>query len=292
MKKSISIVLLLIFLGIFINSQFFALNNGRSFIKLTEDAFTNENFRCMLLSEKNYAYLKAVAKEDEEAFFRYLTSLMLIHDFDLVNHSALTFSKRKLDNLVEKQMSLKEDAYLNLVSSYQAIFADMEVFPVVVAADDENATVSYVDSWGFERTYGGKRTHEGCDLMANIDESNLYPIISMTDGVVEKIGWLEKGGYRIGIRSERGGYYYYAHLSSYAKEFIPGEKVKAGTLLGYMGDTGYGVEGTTGKFPVHLHFGIYFNNEKGEELSVNPYYLLKIWEDTAISAKFHREAVE
>ena len=41
-----------------------------------------------------------------------------------------------------------------------------------------------------------------------------------------------------------------------------------------MGDTGYGKEGTHGKFPVHLHFGIYYN-ENGEERSLNPYYLLK-----------------
>jgi murein DD-endopeptidase MepM/ murein hydrolase activator NlpD len=35
--------------------------------------------------------------------------------------------------------------------------------------------------------------------------------------------------------------------------------VQAGTLLGFMGDTGYGEEGTSGKFPVHLHVGIYVN---------------------------------
>ena len=33
---------------------------------------------------------------------------------------------------------------------------------------------------------------------------------------------------------------------------------KPDEILGYMGDTGYGEEGNvTGKFPVHLHLGIY-----------------------------------
>ena len=43
---------------------------------------------------------------------------------------------------------------------------------------------------------------------------DFYPVRSMTDGVVEKIGWLTLGGWRIGIRSFRGRYFYYAHLSS------------------------------------------------------------------------------
>jgi murein DD-endopeptidase MepM/ murein hydrolase activator NlpD len=41
-----------------------------------------------------------------------------------------------------------------------------------------------------------------------------------------------------------------------------------------MGDTGYGKEGTRGQFPVHLHFGIYYNQGE-EEKSVNPYRVLQ-----------------
>ena len=56
--------------------------------------------------------------------------------------------------------------------------------------------------------------------------------------------------------------------------------MRAGTHLGYMGDTGYSdIPGTTGNFPVHLHFGIYINDENGQELSVNPYpMVLYLWE--------------
>ena len=111
--------------------------------------------------------------------------------------------------------------------------------------------------------------------MASVYERGIYPIYSVSDGVVVKIGWLNLGGFRIGIRSPKGAYFYYAHLSEYAKDFEPGEKISAGTLLGFMGDTGYSdVEGTTGNFPVHLHFGIYFTDEKEGEFSVNPYPLL------------------
>ncbi|MDY5881781.1 MAG: M23 family metallopeptidase, partial [Roseburia sp.] len=116
--------------------------------------------------------------------------------------------------------------------------------------------------------------HEGCDIMASVNERGIYPVYSMTDGVIEKIGWLPKGGYRIGVRSPSGGYFYYAHLAEYAKEFAIGEKVEAGGLLGLMGDTGYSeIEGTTGNFDVHLHVGIYVTIE-GEEVSVNAYPVL------------------
>ena len=54
------------------------------------------------------------------------------------------------------------------------------------------------------------------------------------------------------------------------------------TLKCYMGDTGYGTEeGTKGKFPVHLHLGIYVY-DKGQEISVNPYPALKYVEEKNI----------
>ena len=52
----------------------------------------------------------------------------------------------------------------------------------------------------------------------------------------------------------------------------------AGQFLGFMGDSGYGEEGTVGQFPVHLHLGIY-SFEEGKEISVNPYYVLLALED-------------
>ena len=117
--------------------------------------------------------------------------------------------------------------------------------------------------------------------MASENVRGLYPIVSMTDGVVENKGWLEKGGYRIGIKAPSGAYFYYAHLDSYAKLEI-GDEIKAGDIRGFMGDSGYGPEGTTGKFPVHLHLGIYIYPE-GEEISVNPYWVLRWVEEQTIN---------
>ena len=162
---------------------------------------------------------------------------------------------------------------------YENIWKDLVYFPVPESIENEEAVVSYENSWMFERTYGGSYGHEGTDLMAGIQKAGYYPVVSISDGVVEKIGWLEKGGWRIGIRSLHDVYFYYAHLDSYAEEFKEGDVIKAGQILGYMGDTGYGVEeGTRGKFDVHLHLGIYIRTEEIRELAVNPYWFLKYLE--------------
>ena len=156
---------------------------------------------------------------------------------------------------------------------------NLSCFPVGEVRSNPTASVTFADSWMQSRTFGGDRGHEGCDIMATVNERGIYPVYSMTDGVVENIGWLTLGGYRIGIRSDSGAYFYYAHLAEYAKEFEVGERVLAGDCLGMMGDTGYSeTPGTTGNFAVHLHLGIYVTDRNGDEVSVNSYPMLRyLW---------------
>ena len=168
------------------------------------------------------------------------------------------------------------EKFERIQSKIEAMWTDAVLFPVGAIENEPGATVDFANSWRQSRTFGGDRFHEGCDIMASVNQRGIYPIYSVSDGVVENIGWLRLGGYRIGIRSRHGAYFYYAHLSDYAKDFQIGEEVKAGTLIGFMGDTGYSdTPGTTGNFPVHLHFGVYFDDESGKEFSVNPFPLLR-----------------
>lgn len=170
----------------------------------------------------------------------------------------------------------KKEDFLGIYSYVYSLWNDLKRFPVGKVTSHPDATVTFTDSWMQSRSFGGDRGHEGCDIMASINQRGLYPIYSMTDGVVENIGWLRLGGYRIGIRSDSGAYFYYAHLAEYAKEFEIGERVQAGTFLGYMGDTGYSdIPGTTGMFDVHLHLGIYLNDSEGKEFSVNSFPMLR-----------------
>lgn len=168
------------------------------------------------------------------------------------------------------------------------LLKEMKYFPVVPDAEGRIGW-GYEDGYGGARTYGGKRKHEGIDIMASEDSPGCLQICSVSDGLIEQLGWLELGGYRLGVRSPSGLYYYYAHLDSYADGLAVGDAVQAGEVIGFMGDTGYGPEGTRGQFPVHLHFGIYVT-ENGQEKSMNPYpALCYIEESSAIRRACYRK---
>ncbi|NLN40855.1 MAG: M23 family metallopeptidase [Clostridiales bacterium] len=145
-----------------------------------------------------------------------------------------------------------------------------KVFPVA------QVDYTYSNDFGNSRTYGGDRHHEGIDIMCEMGT----PLLAVCDGVVEKKGWLELGGWRIGIRGDDGIYYYYAHLSRYEDGLEEGDRVKKGQVIGYAGDSGYGEEGTTGQFAPHLHFGMYERDSwsSAGEKAINPYPFLKAWE--------------
>lgn len=167
---------------------------------------------------------------------------------------------------------LRRRLYDQYCMKYNQIQTDIRCFPIERSYMGQ---VAYVDSWYGERTFGGSRRHEGTDLMSASNIPGEIPVVSMTDGIIRNMGWLTLGGWRIGIEADSGIYYYYAHLDSYAAGLDVGDPVFAGQLLGFMGNSGYGEEGTTGMFDVHLHVGIYMYDEAGTEISVNPYPFLK-----------------
>ncbi|MEW9502615.1 M23 family metallopeptidase [Jeotgalibacillus marinus] len=136
-----------------------------------------------------------------------------------------------------------------------------------------NHNFSYRSTWGDSRGWGGRRMHEGTDLFA----SSGVPVLATTNGIVEVAGWNDFGGWRIGIRDVHNTYHYYAHLSGFSEEIKEGDIVKTGTVIGYVGSSGYGKEGTSGKFPPHLHYGMYRDNGR-TEWAFDPYPSLRIWE--------------
>ncbi len=198
----------------------------------------------------------------------------------------IQFEREWMEHLQNRWMEDGETEQTELEqyqTQIETVWEELTYFPVPESSVNHKAVIRFENTWQAERNYGGKRKHEGIDLMADPDKSGYFPIVSMTDGTVEQVGWLEKGGWRIGIRSAGGNYYYYAHFHSYIKEWKNGDQVKAGEVLGYMGDTGYGPEGTTGQFPVHLHVGIYLPSEEGGERAVNPYWMLRYLESQKLS---------
>ncbi len=145
---------------------------------------------------------------------------------------------------------------------------DEKAFPI-----PKGYNYSYRNTWGDRRGWGGRRIHEGTDIFAGYGT----PVRAAAYGVVELKGWNKYGGWRVGIRDLNNTYHYYAHLNGFAKGLKIGDVVQSGEVIGSVGSSGYGPPGTSGKFPPHLHFGMY-KDDGIKEWSFDPYPYLKVWE--------------
>ena len=267
MKKDIrNLLIVVIFCGILL----YWLNIHSVAGNLYPDIISSEQFCRMEIEPEVCSAVAAYAQATGESFRDVLAVYMIesrFRGYEIPDWEDGEYSRKK-----ELLLRYYEKAFRAVREAYGAVWEGAAVFPV---AGNGISEFYFENSWGANREYGGKRRHEGTDIFGKSTLRGYYPVVSVCDGTVEKVGWLPLGGYRIGIRSKYGGYYYYAHLDSYEKEFQIGQQVCKGEILGLMGDSGYGEEGTKGKFPVHLHFGIYINGKDNQEISVNPYALLR-----------------
>ncbi len=237
----------------------------------------DELVRAMEFGQEGFYGVTAWAEEQGVDPGEALAVFMAGLDYDMRGVRGGTLSRKRYARWRDQ---LQDEAFERLAQIYAGLAKDLQVFPIPRNSDPACAFPSYGNDWGNPRTFGGDRRHEGCDIMGDQYEDGTYPVVSMTDGVVEKLGWLRLGGWRVGIRSESGIYYYYAHLDSYAEGLEIGNEVRAGQQIGRMGSTGYSeIEGTSGNFAVHLHVGIYVPLKGQEDISVNPYYLMQYLEN-------------
>lgn len=146
-------------------------------------------------------------------------------------------------------------------------------------------TYTHSDDFGAQRTFGGDRAHEGNDIIAD----GGVPIVSITDGVIRDMNWNNFGGNIVGVLTDKDTYFYYAHMRGFNTAFHEGDRVKAGDVLGYVGNTGYGPPGTSGMFITHLHLqiGIKLEGQK-ERFYINPYNIVTYLDQFRIT--LHEEA--
>jgi murein DD-endopeptidase MepM/ murein hydrolase activator NlpD len=116
--------------------------------------------------------------------------------------------------------------------------------------------------------FGGFRAdtgfHEGNDIFANFGT----PVVAVADGTVHKVGSLPISGNRLWVVMDNGDSFFYAHLSAFSPAAVTGAHVTAGTVLGYVGNTG-DAEPT----PPHLHFEIHPLGGP----AVDPHPFLEAW---------------
>lgn len=102
------------------------------------------------------------------------------------------------------------------------------------------------DTFGAPR--GRDRSHQGVDIFA----PRGTPVLSATEGLVVSVRDEGLGGRQVWVLGPGHERHYYAHLDDWALALRAGDRVRAGTQLGTVGDTG-NARGT----PPHLHYGIY-----------------------------------
>jgi len=107
---------------------------------------------------------------------------------------------------------------------------------------------SFVDTFGAPRGDVSGGWHHGDDIFAPLGA----PILAIATGTVFSVGWNNVGGYRLWLRDGVGNQFYYAHLSAYSPLAVNGAHVRAGDVLGFVGNSG-DAQGT----PYHLHFEVH-----------------------------------
>jgi murein DD-endopeptidase MepM/ murein hydrolase activator NlpD len=90
--------------------------------------------------------------------------------------------------------------------------------------------------------------HHGDDIFAPLGA----PVLACASGIVFSVGWNPIGGNRLWLRDGQGNLFYYAHLSAFTPLAVNGNKVNAGDVLGFVGNTG-----DARTTPYHLHFEIH-----------------------------------
>ncbi len=142
------------------------------------------------------------------------------------------------------------------ISSYPPPPDTTFVFPVAGGA-------SFTNDWGGTRS--GDRVHQGIDLFAK----EATPVVAEVNGVIFNVGWNDVGGWRYWIRDQWGNEYYHAHLSSFSPAAVEGSQVTAGTVLGFIGNTGDAK--TT---PPHMHYEIH----PAGGSSIPPFGYISTWQ--------------
>lgn len=148
------------------------------------------------------------------------------------------------------------------------IFATLACVPLTAAHALTNditfpviGDVSYTDDFNLDSSRG--RIHHGNDILGE----KMMPLVAAVSGTVSYVTWPEADyGYYVSIHGDDGYVYNYVHINNdtpgtdddagggrfaYAPYVFSGARVKAGQLIGYMGDSG-----NAENVHPHLHFEI------------------------------------
>ncbi|HZO98147.1 MAG TPA: M23 family metallopeptidase [Gaiellaceae bacterium] len=152
-----------------------------------------------------------------------------------------------------------------LVGVPQVVTPPLEAGPYVFPV---YGLTSVVASFGDGRA--GSGFHHGVDILGELGQ----PLVAAADGTVFSVGWARGAGNRMWLRDHQGNVFEYAHLAAFSTSVRDGARVRAGEVVGFMGDTGASEgERTRLHFEVHPVSLLYL----GADGAVDPAAYLSGW---------------
>jgi murein DD-endopeptidase MepM/ murein hydrolase activator NlpD len=132
--------------------------------------------------------------------------------------------------------------------------------------------VEGVDAGSLRDSFLNSRGRHAQHLAIDIGAPKGTPVLAAADGQIMQIRREKRGGNSLYQKDSSGKYMlYYCHLSRYVKTVRPGDKVKRGDVIAYVGATGHVIGGS------HLHFSITRLPEDDDNfkagVAINPYLL-------------------
>lgn len=168
---------------------------------------------------------------------------LVIQDMELVKAQ-----EEKLQQEAEEaRLKMEEAARIAAEAGHSAEFSSMSADDVAALTSQGGAkpvTSNYRVGASFGATGSWSRYHTGQDFPAPTGT----PIYAAASGIVLSPTAGSWAGTNVVIQHSNGGATLYAHMSR--RVVSPGEAVKAGQLIGYVGNTGR-------SFGSHLHFEYY-----------------------------------
>jgi len=144
-------------------------------------------------------------------------------------------------------------SYNNLESKNDIVVGDLLIIPG--GEEPDLASISYsplAENYFIYPSQGvitqGAHGYQGNAV--DIGNNCGNPVVAAASGEVLRAGPIWVGGNRITILHDNGVVTYYGHLSS--MNVSPGQRVSAGDIIGYIGNTGY----TLGVTGCHVHFTV------------------------------------
>jgi murein DD-endopeptidase MepM/ murein hydrolase activator NlpD len=141
------------------------------------------------------------------------------------------------------------------------LLGEIKCFPIPLGYDEDS--YMFGDSWG-TRSYGAQI----------IDRENVrgrIPVVSMTAGIVSDVGWKEKTGFQVIIKTSNDTYYSYSNLDVLSDGLAFGTAIQPGTPLGSMGVVG------VASARLHLEISPQFSLVS-RDFRINPFPFLRLVE--------------